>query len=412
MQENKTQQVGKMLTYTILSFSLLTIMSAAAVAPALGLIKEHFSDADPLLVKLIISLPPLFIIIVNLLFTKICKYVRTRTLALTGVLMYVIFGTCAFWVDNIWLLLVMRALLGISVGLIMPLSVGLLSYYFPPEEIARLMGLSAAMNQMGGVVATLIAGVLATIDWNYAFLVYILGLIVAVMVVKWLPNEQLHPGRAYKEEAKKVEPGISDQQAYELSHDIGTWVMMRRFHPSLVGMLLCTITFFVFVSNFAMVEGATFSMFEVTCIMVGSDLIAAITGMMFGRVMGLMPVQTKYLSPLFFIVGFSMLAFIPSPLVAIIATAIIGMGNGIGVPYLNTIASIKGGRNSVTTIMPLISAALFLGQFVSPIIVGALAAAIFPDNMRGAYDVAIIMAVIYLLQIIATRHFQSLPPRR
>ena len=35
---------------------------------------------------------------------------------------------------------------------------GLLAFYFPPEEQARLMGLSAAMNQMGGVVATLLAG--------------------------------------------------------------------------------------------------------------------------------------------------------------------------------------------------------------------------------------------------------------
>jgi hypothetical protein len=35
----------------------------------------------------------------------------------------------------------------------MPLSTGLLAFYFPPEEQARLMGLSAAMNQMGGVVA-------------------------------------------------------------------------------------------------------------------------------------------------------------------------------------------------------------------------------------------------------------------
>ena len=71
--------------------------------------------------------------------------------------------------DDICVLLFLRAILGISVGLIMPLSTGLLAFYFPPEEQARLMGLSAAMNQMGGVVATLLAGLLATIEWNYAF---------------------------------------------------------------------------------------------------------------------------------------------------------------------------------------------------------------------------------------------------
>ncbi|MBR2232207.1 MAG: hypothetical protein IJ891_07565 [Prevotella sp.] len=65
-------------------------------------------------------------------------------------MLYVAAGAGCFFVDDIYVLLVMRALLGISVGLIMPLSTGLLAYYFPPEEQAWLMGLSAAMNQMGG----------------------------------------------------------------------------------------------------------------------------------------------------------------------------------------------------------------------------------------------------------------------
>ena len=36
---------------------------------------------------------------------------------------------------------------------------------------------------------TVMAG--ATIEWNYAFLVYLLGLIALVMVWLWLPDEQL-----------------------------------------------------------------------------------------------------------------------------------------------------------------------------------------------------------------------------
>ncbi len=35
--------------------------------------------------------------------------------------------------------------MGVSVGMIMPLSTGLLAYYFPPEKQAGLMGLSAAL---------------------------------------------------------------------------------------------------------------------------------------------------------------------------------------------------------------------------------------------------------------------------
>ena len=170
-----TRNNGGKLTATVLSISLLTVMAGAAIAPALGIIRDHFSDAPDMLVQFIVSLPALLIIVTNLLFPWLCSLLKTRSLALTGLLLYVVAGAGCFFVDDIWLLLAMRALLGVSVGMIMPLSTGLLAYYFPPERQASLMGLSAAMNQMGGVVATLLAGLLANIEWNYAFLVYLLS---------------------------------------------------------------------------------------------------------------------------------------------------------------------------------------------------------------------------------------------
>ena len=54
----KTKQ--KMLTSTILSMSLLTVMAGAAIAPALGIIKEHFEAYPQILIQLIVSIPALF----------------------------------------------------------------------------------------------------------------------------------------------------------------------------------------------------------------------------------------------------------------------------------------------------------------------------------------------------------------
>ena len=194
------------LTWTILSISLLTVMAGAAIAPALGIIKEHFSSSSDITLQLIISLPALFIIIANLFFPNLCSIAGSKTLALCGLVLYVLSGACCFFVDNIVILLILRALLGISVGIVMPLSTGLLSYYYPPEQQAKLMGLSAAMNQMGGVVATLLAGLLSQIGWNFSFLVYLLGLIAVVLVALFLPEEHLKAG---KEAASTVMPLLS-----------------------------------------------------------------------------------------------------------------------------------------------------------------------------------------------------------
>ena len=371
----------KRLLYTILSISLLTVMAGAAIAPALGVISAHFAGRNPLLIQLIVSLPALFIILTNLVFPWLCRLMKTRTLALTGLALYVLSGAGAFFVDNIWVLLAFRALMGVSVGMIMPLSTGLLAYYFPPEEQAGLMGLSAAMNQMGGVVATFLAGVLAGISWNYSFLVYLLGLIAIILVAAFLPNERLS-GRG----------GVS------LS-------LLKRFHPSVVGMFLVMILFFIYPTNFALTASGTLSEMGITLTMVGLDVVAFLVGLCFGFLMKRFAAQMKYIAPLGFAAGSLCLAVGGSLVWLLLGSAFIGIANGIGVPYLNTIGSVKAGKEAATTVMPLLSAALYLGQFLSPLIVSPAATA----TGTSPYVIAICIAIIYLLQAVLTRKKQMLP---
>jgi len=384
-------EVTRQVTATILSMSLLTVMAGAAIAPALGIIKQHFASAPDLLVQLIVSMPALLIIITSLFFRTISNVLRTRSIAIIGLVLYVLAGAGCYFVHDIHVLLVMRALLGVSVGLIMPLSTGLLAYYFPPEELARLMGLSAAMNQMGGVVATLLAGLLATIKWNDAFLVYILGLIALVMVLVWLPDEQL---------------SSHDKQgsAFEPRH-------LLKFHPSVVGMFLLMAIFFIFPTNFAIIasQQTALSPQAITMIMVGLDLVAFFVGLAFGQLMKTFRRPIKYFAPVSFLLGFG-LYLLGNVTALLLGSAMVGIAAGVGVPYLNTIASIKGGKNSATTVMPLLSAALYLGQFISPIIVMPLARYFWPGDVSGPYSVGMVLSLIFLFQVWATRNFQSLPP--
>lgn len=170
----------------------LTVMAGAAVAPALGVIQEYFADSSPVLVQMIISIPALFIVITNSIFPRLCKRFGAKALTMIGLLLYTVGGCIAGAFSQIVLVLIMRAFVGIGVGIIMPLSTGLLSFYFPPEKQAKLMGYSSAMNQMGGVVATLLSGVLATISWRLSFLVYLMGFFSIILCVIFVPNDRIH----------------------------------------------------------------------------------------------------------------------------------------------------------------------------------------------------------------------------
>ena len=386
----QTRQISGRLTFTILSISLLTVMAGAAMAPALWAVKAHFAGKPDLLIQFIVSLPALFIIVTNLCFPLLCRIAKTKSIAVAGLVLYVVSGTGAFFLEDISAILVLRALLGVSVGMIMPLSTGLLSYYFPPEDQSRLMGLCAAMNQIGGVIATLIAGVLANVGWNYAFLVYSMGLFVLILVLLFLPNERL--------ETPKGSGGFVRN--------------IKRFYPSVLGMLLLMICFFIFPTNFSAVCVRTTNLdpIAVTIIMVALDVVAALVGVAFGGMMRRFRLSVKYFAPTFFLLGYLCFATSPSLPSLLVGCLFIGIANGVGVPYLNTIASIKAGQDAATTVMPLLSAALYAGQFLSPLVATPLAAKFFPGNVLGIYWIACAFSVLFLLEVFATRHSQALPP--
>lgn len=216
----------KNLTITILSLSLLTVMAGAAVAPALNTISAYFGDADQTLTQMVISIPALFIVIMSIVFPKLCDRFKSKGLLMAGLLLYVTGGSLAGIFDNIYIVLAFRALVGIGVGIIMPLSTGLLSFYYSKDKQDKLMGYSSAMNQMGGVIATLVAGLLASVSWRLSFLVYLIGLLSVVLCLLFLPNDRIGTESGKKET-----------------------MVFARYYPFIIAMFLLMFTFFAYLRS-------------------------------------------------------------------------------------------------------------------------------------------------------------------
>lgn len=369
----------KSLTVSILSLSLLTVMAGAAVAPALGVIKEHFAGSNQLFVQMIISMPALFIVITNLFFPALARRFGAKTLVIAGLTLYTVGGCAAGMFDSIALVLAMRALVGIGVGIIMPLSTGLLSYYFEPERQERLMGLSSAMNQAGGVIATLISGLLANISWRLSFLVYLMGLISIVLCLAFMPNDRIGAPAPAK--------GKSSGGAF------------RRYYSYIIAMFLLMTAFFLYPSNFAIVtvaEGSIPAKF-ISIIMAGMDLVAFFGGLLFVSVKKLCGRYTKYAAPAMFTIGYLLLAFSNGWAGVLIGSSFVGFANGCGVPCIISSASKAAGRGAVTSVMPLISAALYLGQFLNPFLMSLTRTIATSGAVRLPYYAGIAVSALLLL---------------
>lgn len=374
----------KPLAATILSLSLLTVMAGAAVAPALEVIREYFSDASKLQVQLIVSMPALFIVITNMFFGRLAARFGSRTLTIAGLVLYTFGGAAAGLFDSIWAVLAMRALVGVGVGIIMPLSTGLLSYYFPPEKREGLMGLSSAANQLGGVVATLLAGVLANISWRLSFMVYLMGLISFVLCLIFMPNDRI---RANEPDKKSSGSG-------------GVW---RRNWAHIVCMFLLMTAFFIYPANFAIVTAAegVIPMSLCAVIMAGTDLVAFGGGLAFVWVKRVSGKCAGIVAPALFLGGYCLLAFAGGWVGTLLGSALIGFANGVGVPYIISSASANEGKAAATTVMPLISASLYLSQFLSPFIL-SLVSGFGSAPVKLPYYLAAAVSAAFLLFSAAT----------
>ncbi len=177
-----------LLKISILSISLLTVMASAAISPALAKIAEAFKGTDPTLIKLVLTLPSLLIIPFSLLGGWLASRMKKKTILLVGLIIYFIGGIGGGFANSITQLLIIRGIFGIGVGLIIPLSISLIADCFEKSERAKMMGLSGSVSHFGGVVFLLLSGWLACINWRYAFGVYGLSLLIILAVIFWLPE--------------------------------------------------------------------------------------------------------------------------------------------------------------------------------------------------------------------------------
>ena len=388
------ETTAKPLVVSILSLSLLTVMAGAAVAPALGVIQEYFADSSPVLVQMIISIPAIFIVITNSIFPRLCKKFGAKTLTMIGLLLYTVGGCIAGAFSQILLVLIMRAFVGVGVGIIMPLSTGLLSFYFPPEKQAKLMGYSSAMNQMGGVVATLLSGVLATISWRLSFLVYLMGLFNIILCVIFVPNDRIHRSEESAADRKAEESAV-DRDA-EVSAAYDDKGVFRQNYVYIIAMFLLMTTFFLYPANFAMetVQDSVIPARYIASIMAGADLIAFFGGLLFVALKKICGRFARFLAPLLFLAGY-LLLLAGGWLGVLAGSACIGFANGVGVPFIIFEASVRAGKAAATTVMPLISAALYLAQFLCPILM-SIVRMLFGSNVSHLpYCFAVVLAVFF-----------------
>jgi MFS family permease len=337
----------------------MTIMAGAIVAPSLPRISDafaHMAHID-LLSRLVLTMPALFIALFSSLAGwSIDKFGR-RVMLLGSLLLYALAGTSGAYVNNLYLILIGRALLGIAVAGNMIAINTLIGDLMLGNERSRFFGFQGSFMAFGGVFFMLLAGWLADISWELPFWIYSLSLIVLLLCYYFIPEPVKSKDREPLEVS--VSNGFKPSEAY--------FIM-------LIGFAGMTLFYIIPVQIPFLLAGFD----EISNSQIGyaislSTLMGALISFYYGTIKQRLSFQWIYAITFFlFALGFMVIAIASDYLLTLFGLGISGLGAGLLFPNANLWMVQIAPRSRRGQLLGHMNMAVFLGQFVSPFLVHPL----------------------------------------
>lgn len=366
--------MNKMLKPTIISIAMATVMAGAAISPALGLIAANFPDTNPTLIKLVLTAPSLLIIPFSFFSSYLTKRISKRAVVLIGLAIYVISGVGAQFMNTIEMLLAFRFLLGAGVGLVMPLSFTLISDYFKGKEQTKMMGYNTAFSNLGGILTMLLAGYLANINWSAPFNVYWMGLVIFLLVFFYLPKDK---------------PITDSSGAAKAKIPLSVYGLA-------LGACLVMLVYYAIATNMALyLEESNLGGSEIAGIVVAFTTVGGmVTSIMLVHLETMMKSYLIPISLLIMGIGFTTLAFAQSIPLVLIGVFCIGFGQGVVFPLINlkTLSAVDPYQSD--KVIAIVSSMIYVGQFLSPIVLDTIGRIANQDTIRFQYGVIAVSMII------------------
>ncbi|MGL9730550.1 MFS transporter [Enterococcus sp. DIV0756] len=366
MSNNKSQSK---IIFAILSLSFIN-MIVSATTPAIQVISEAFPTVPFTSIMLVSTLPSLVSVPSSILGGAITgKVLNYKTVLYISLLLMTIGGVSPYWMTNWTMILVAMTVFGIGMGLLMPLIGALIFNLIAPDKVASIMGLYGVMGFVGGMLFTVLGGILASISWNLPFLLNVIPLFVLVIVVLFLPEPE-------RQEAVSSETDVSKTS---------------RSMPAIVWIWTAVMTIFSILQYPSLMNISTiFKQMGLSSAMAGTAVTVMtiggmVTGIAFGKIFG--SIGYKCLPVGFAIIACSQILMATGMtfLTFVIAEFLLGIGSFF---VNNSIMMAVGGAVSsdkTPMAMSLVNAGMSLGGFLSAFMYAGLMGVLEITSMRFQY---------------------------
>lgn len=352
----------------------LPVMAIVALAPTLPTLLGHFRNVGnpEVMVPLLITAPSACIALFAPLAGMLTDRFGRRNLLLGAFAVYSLGGLIPFLVDNFWVVVGSRVVIGIGEAAVLTVTNTLMADYFEARARARWLMVQGLVGAFMGSVTIFCSGFLAAQGWQYPFLVYVLAL--PILVSGWI--------YLFEPAAHARPTGVAPQAAMPVS---------RSRFPRRTALVTCGITallaivYFVQVINFSVLltemginDPKSIGMaMSIPSIGVPVGSIVFILTTRFGAAAQILLVMVCYC------IGLSGIGLAPSFQVALVFAFFQQIANGIIVPALINWVQGKYAFEHRGRGMGLWTSSFFIAQFLSPVAVSVVKALV--GSLQSAF---------------------------
>ena len=177
----------KSLKFGLLSASLL-VGSAAAINANIPAMAEHFADIPLAQVEMLTTISSLFLMISVLSSSFVARRIGYKQTIMVGLGLAMVAGLTPLVVENFYIILFSRAMLGLGIGLFNSLLVSMINHFCDVDQRSQMYGFQSAFEGTGGIAITFIAGQLVKINWQAPFYAYLIAIPVFLIYWKLVPK--------------------------------------------------------------------------------------------------------------------------------------------------------------------------------------------------------------------------------
>lgn len=358
---------------TLLVISTLTVMAGATIAPSLLAMKQFFESVEnaDYLVRLVVTAPALFIAIGAPVVGVLIDRLGRKPLLAIALILYGLAGSSGIWLNEIGLILVGRAFLGMSVAGIMITATALIADYYTGPARGQFLGLQAAFMSLGGVVFLSVGGFLADVNWRMPFALYLVALLLAPGVLVFLPEPQ------------RI---VTDLPAAGSIQDNTTQFSTRLVALTYAIALLSQVVFYTIPVQlpFYLQTLAQANAFQSGLAIALCSFFSAVTSLLYQRIKTRLNFVSIYgIAFLNIALGYGLLSLDQGYELIIPGLAIAGLGLGLLMPNMNFCLTSVTPDTARGRVLGGLTTSFFLGQFTSPLMSQPLSKAIGIGSTYG-----------------------------